>query len=157
MNVYIIASPGGHMTQALSVTEAFEGTDLYLITLDFPNVKELSLTDIKYIHRIKLWFGYSIKLGLPITLLVSFLTIFRIFLKRRPHIIFSTGSEIAVPAFLLGRFVFRARTIYMESLTRVHDLSMTGKLLYRFAHVFLVQWFELKKKYKKAFYQGRLI
>jgi len=157
MNVYIVASPGGHMTQALSVTDAFEGTDIYLITLDFPNVRGLSLTDIKHIHRIRLWFGYSMKLGVPFTLLVSFWTIFKIFFRKRPHIIFSTGSEIAVPAFLLGRFIFSARTIYMESLTRVHDLSMTGKLLYRFAHVFLVQWRELAEKYKRALYRGRLV
>lgn len=145
------------MTQALSVTDAFEGTNLYLITLDFPNVRDLSMPDIKKIHKVRLWFGYSMKLGVPFTLLMSFLTIFRIFLKNKPNLIFSTGSEIAVPAFFVGKYLFRARTIYMESLTRVHNLSMTGRLLYRIADVFLVQWKELIKKYNKAIYRGRLV
>lgn len=145
------------MTQALSVTDAFEDTNLYLITLDFPNIRDLSLPDIKKIHRVRLWFGYSMKLGVPFTLLVSFWTMFKIFLKNRPHLIFSTGSEIAVPAFFIGKFLFGAKTIYMESLTRVHELSMTGKLLYRFADVFIVQWKELTKKYNKAIYRGRLV
>jgi len=157
MNVYIVASPGGHMTQALSVIDAFEGNDLYLITLDFPNIRNLCLNDLREIHRISLWFGYSMKVGVPITLLVSFWTIFKIFLKNRPHLIFSTGSEIAVPAFFIGKYLFHAKTIYMESLTRVHELSLTGKLLYRVADVFLVQWKDLTKRYKKAIYKGRLI
>ncbi|HOV91310.1 MAG TPA: PssD/Cps14F family polysaccharide biosynthesis glycosyltransferase [Syntrophorhabdaceae bacterium] len=157
MNIYIVASPGGHMTQALSVMDSFEGENVYLITLDFPNIRNLSINGLKEIYKVRLWFGYSMKLGVPFTLLVSFWTIFKIFFKKRPHLIFSTGSEIAVPAFFVGKFLFRARTIYMESLTRVHSLSMTGKLLYRFADVFLVQWKELIKKYNKAIYRGRLI
>lgn len=157
MNVYIVASPGGHMTQALSVIDSFEGNDVFLITLDFPNTRNLSLKELKQIHRVRLWFGYSMKLGVPFTLLVSFWTILRIFLKNKPHLIFSTGSEIAVPAFFVGKFFFHARTIYMESLTRVHDLSLTGRLLYRFADVFLVQWRGLTEKYNKAIYKGRLV
>jgi len=157
MNVYIVASPGGHMTQALSVTDAFEGTDIHLLTLDFPNIRDLSLTDIKQIYRIRLWFGYSMKLGVPFTLLVSLWTIFKIFFKKKPHLIFSTGSEIAIPAFLIGKLIFRAKTIYMESLTRVNNLSMSGKLLYGLTDVFLVQWKELTEKYNKAIYRGRLV
>ncbi|MCX8110000.1 MAG: UDP-N-acetylglucosamine transferase subunit ALG14 [Syntrophorhabdaceae bacterium] len=157
MNIYVVASTGGHMTQALNVIDAFEDTDIFLITLDFPNVRNIAIKKLKQIYRIKLWFKYSIKLGVPFTLMVSFFTIFRIFLKNRPDIIFSTGSEIAIPTFFVGKFLFRARTIYMESLTRVHDLSMTGKILYKFSDVFLVQWKELTEKYNKAIYRGRLI
>ena len=157
MNVYLVSSPGGHLTETLGLVEALGGCDVYVITLDFPNMKDVALEGIRRIHRVKLLFGYSIKFGLPLTLLKSFFEIFWIFLKRRPHLIFSTGSEIALPAFLLGKFLFRSKVIYMECFTRTQTLSGTGKVVYSFSDLFLVQWEELVKKYPKALYKGRLI
>jgi UDP-N-acetylglucosamine:LPS N-acetylglucosamine transferase len=157
LNVYLASSPGGHLTETLSLVEAFEGCDVSVITLDFPNMKGITLEGIRKIHRIKLLFDYSIKFGLPLTLLKSFFEIFWIFLKKKPHIIFSTGSEIALPAFLLGKFVFRSKVVYIECFTRTQTLSGTGKVVYAFSDLFLVQWPELAAKYEKASYQGRLI
>jgi len=71
--------------------------------------------------------------------------------------IVSTGSEIALPAFLIGKFLFRSKVIYMECFTRIETLSGTGKVVYRFSDLFLVQWPELAAKYEKASYEGRLI
>jgi hypothetical protein len=43
----------------------------------------------------------------------------------------------------------------MESFCRVKTLSLTGKLLYVFVDVFIVQWMQLvSKKYKKIVYLG---
>jgi UDP-N-acetylglucosamine:LPS N-acetylglucosamine transferase len=157
MNIYLVSSPGGHLTETLSLIEAFEGCDVSVITLDFPNMKGVVLEGVKRLYRIRLLFGYSIKFGLPLTLLKSFFEIFWIFLKKRPHMIVSTGSEIALPAFLIGKFLFRSKVIYMECFTRIETLSGTGKVVYRFSDLFLVQWPELAAKYEKASYEGRLI
>lgn len=157
MNVYIVSSPGGHLNETLSMVEAFEDCDVYAITLDFPNMKGISFPCLKGIHKMRLWFNYSIKFGLPITLLVSFFTIGRIFMRNRPHLIVSTGSEIALPAFLLGKFLFGAKIAYVECFTRIKTLSLTGKVVYPFADLFLVQWPELAAQHKKALYRGRLI
>ena len=157
MNVYIVSSPGGHLNETLSMVEAFEDCNVYAITLDFPNMKDISFPCLKGIYKMRLWFNYSIKFGLPITLLVSFVSILKIFLRHRPHVIFSTGSEIAVPAFLLGKFFFGAKVVYVECFTRIKTLSLTGKIVYRFADHFLVQWPELAEQHEKALYKGRLI
>jgi len=157
MNIYLVSSPGGHLTETLSLMEAFEGSNVYVITLDFPNMKGVTLEGVQKLHRIKLLFGYSIRLGLPLTLLKSFFEIFWIFLKNRPHIIVSTGSEIALPAFLIGKFLFRSKVVYMECFTRTQTLSGTGRAVYGFSDLFLVQWPELAVKYEKAAYHGRLI
>jgi UDP-N-acetylglucosamine:LPS N-acetylglucosamine transferase len=157
MNIYIVSSPGGHLNETLSMVEAFEDSNVYAITLDFPNMKDISFSCLKGIYKMPLWFNYSIKFGLPITLLISFFSILRIFLKHKPHMIFSTGSEIAVPAFLLGKFLFGAKVVYIECFTRIKSLSLTGKIVYRFSDRFLVQWPELAAQYDKALYRGRLI
>jgi beta-1,4-N-acetylglucosaminyltransferase len=157
MNIFIVTSPGGHMNEVLSVAEAFEGCDVYLITLDFPNLKGLSLDGIKKIYRLKVFFDYSLKLGLPLTLLAGIFPMLGAFIAHRPHMIFSAGSEIALPAFVLGKFLFRAKVVYMESCTRIRTLSLTAKLVYKFADLFLVQWEELAAMYEKAQFRGRVI
>jgi beta-1,4-N-acetylglucosaminyltransferase len=157
MNVYLISSPGGHLTQILSLLEALEECDVYVITLDFPNMRGVALDGVKEIYRIQLISDYSMKFGLPLTLLKSFFLFFHLFLKKRPHLIFSMGSEIALPGFLVGKFLFRSKVVYIESLTRIEDLSLTGKIVYHFSDLFLVQWEKLTQRYPKAGYRGRMI
>lgn len=49
-----------------------------------------------------------------------------------------------------------ATLVYCESFTCVSHLSVSGKLLYPFVDLFLVQWSDLLLKYKRAKYVGRL-
>ena len=77
--------------------------------------------------------------------------------KEKPDLIVSTGSEIAIPPYILARFM-RIKTIYIESWCRIKTKSGTGRILYYFSNVFLVQWPELVKLYgKKAKYRGAVI
>jgi beta-1,4-N-acetylglucosaminyltransferase len=48
--------------------------------------------------------------------------------------------------------------IYIESIARVHRLSLSGKILYhlRLSDSLLVQWPELQAKYPRAHYAGRV-
>ena len=157
MNVYIVSSPGGHLNETLSMVEAFEDCHVYLITLNFPNMKDISFDCIEKVYALRLFFDYSVRFGLPLTLLAGTFTMLRIFLTHRPHMIFSTGSEIALPAFVLGKFIFRAKIVYVECFTRIKTLSLTAKIVYKFADLFLVQWEELAAMHEKAQYRGRLI
>ncbi|MDR2018244.1 MAG: hypothetical protein LBQ00_05150 [Syntrophobacterales bacterium] len=157
MNIYIVSSPGGHLNETLSMIEAFKDCDVYLITLGFPNMKGFSLDCVKKICRLKLFFDYSVKFGLPITLLVGMFSMLRMYIAHRPHMIFSAGSEIALPAFVLGKYLFGAKVVYLESFTRIKTLSLTAKIVYHFADLFLVQWEELAAMHEKAQYQGRII
>lgn len=58
------------------------------------------------------------------------------------------GCSYAVPMLLAGR-LGRRKTVYIESITRVDQLSNTGRLVYhlRLASRFLVQWPRLQKSY----------
>ena len=46
------------------------------------------------------------------------------------------------------------KVIYIESFARVHDASLTGKLVYRFADLFIVQWETMIDVYPRAKYVG---
>jgi beta-1,4-N-acetylglucosaminyltransferase len=156
--VGIICSSGGHLTEALSLIEVFQGHNLFLIVHEFPSLKGLQLSEVRRIYRLRVVWGYSSLTAVLLTAIVNLFPLIRIFWAERPFLLFSTGAEIAIPAFYVGKILFRTRLIFLESLTRVTDLSYTGKLLYPIVDLFLVQWHELLKKAgPKAVYGGRLI
>nr|WP_225349401.1 hypothetical protein [Limosilactobacillus reuteri] len=50
--------------------------------------------------------------------------------------------------------LMKKKVIYIESFARITTPSLTGKILYHFADLFIVQWKELLKVYPKAKYFG---
>jgi len=154
----IVTGSGGHLTQALSVIEAFKGHHVFLVVHQFPSLREVQLEEVQRIYRLRILLGYSSLFAVFLTALVNFFQFFWIFWKEKPSILFSTGAEIAVPAFYVGKIFFRARLIFLETLTRVKNLSYAGKVLYPIVDLFLVQWPELLEKAgPKAVYGGRLL
>ncbi len=154
----IVTGSGGHLTEALTVIEAFKGHDVFLVVHKFPSLKQIELEEIDRIYRLKTLFGYSSLVAVFLTAFVNLFQFIWIFWKEKPSVLFSTGAEIAVPAFYVGKIFFRTRLIYLETLTRVKNLSYAGKVLYPIVDLFLVQWPELLEKAgPKAVYGGRLV
>ena len=59
-------------------------------------------------------------------------------------------------------FVYAARilgveSIYVESLARIEELSLSGRLVYPMTSHFFVQWPELAKRYRKSRYAGAIL
>ena len=147
MKICLVCSHGGHLSEMLQLKEAFEGHETFFITYDSPRTR--GLTGRKYLLR---------NIGTnPLVMGQAFLSTFRILCRERPKMIVSTGSEIAIPAFYLAK-LFRVRTIFIETWTRIVQPSGTGRIVYPVADVFLVQWERLLTQYgKKAKYEGAVI
>lgn len=75
---------------------------------------------------------------------------FRILRHERPDVILSTGAGPVVPFALVGRALFGTRVVFIETITRVSRPSLTGRIMYRLAHDFIVQWPLLKSWFPKA-------
>jgi len=78
-----------------------------------------------------------------------------ILLRARPAAVISTGPGVAVPVCAVAKLL-RCKVIFIETGSRIHALSATGRLVYRFADLFFVQWQELLPVCPKAIYAGRL-
>jgi beta-1,4-N-acetylglucosaminyltransferase len=157
MKIGIVCSTGGHLTQALSTLESFGGHDCFLVLQDFPSVKGIQLDEISRIYHLRIFFNYSIWTGVLLSLFINLFQLISIFWREKPDLLFSTGAEVAIPAFFIGKYLFGTRLIFLESLARIQDLSSTGKVIYRISDLYLVQWPDLLKKTgPKAVYQGRL-
>lgn len=85
----------------------------------------------------------------------SFLTIRKILKRERPTHIVSFGAMCTVPVCIIGKLM-GMKVIHVESFTRINDLSLTGKILYPMADLFVVQWRQLALKYPKAVFGGAL-
>ena len=80
----------------------------------------------------------------------------KILSKEKPQVVLSTGAGVCVPFFLVAR-IRGIKTVYIESLARINELSLTGRLVYRFTDEFIVQWPELAERYRNAKYKGQLL
>ena len=147
MKLLFACNPGGHFTEMIFLKEAFEGHDTVFLTYENPNTMTFPFK-IYTIKRIDTNF---------LAMLQSFLRIFIIIKKEKPKIIISTGAEIAIPVFIIGKLM-RIKMVYIESWCRVKTKSGAGRIAYYLADVFLVQWPGLVKIYgKKAIYEGAVI
>jgi beta-1,4-N-acetylglucosaminyltransferase len=159
MKICLVCSQGGHLTEILELMDAFKGHDIFLVTHDEKFTHLISgIYDIRtYLIRDLLVKSLNLKLLRIIgNVLIISMHDLKIFLSERPDVIVSTGSEIAIPMAYLAK-VCGKKVIFIESLCRVHDLSLTGKLIYPIADLFFVQWENLKYKYKKSLYEGRVL
>ena len=73
----------------------------------------------------------------------------RYLLRYRPDVVISTGAGMTVPLFLLARFS-GVTCVYVETGARISTPSMTGRILYPFASLFIVQNSALLPFYRKA-------
>lgn len=119
----------------------------YFVTYRLPHTDE-NLKGLKYYYIINphkyLW-KYPI----------NFFQSLRIYLKEKPKFILSTGSGMAIATCIIGK-IFGSKLIFVETGARVNTPSMTGRFLYHFSDLFIVQWKSLLKYFPKAKYGGLL-
>lgn len=147
MKIALICSHGGHLTELRMISRAFDDHETFYITYD--NFRTRELDSRKYLLK---------NIGTnPLRMAKAFFVMARIFIRERPTAIVSTGSEIAIPAFILGK-MFGTESIYIESWCRVSTPSGTGKIVYHLADLFLVQWEALLAAYgDKARHEGAVL
>ena len=157
VKLLIVLGSGGHTTEMLRLVDLLgPGHDYhYLIAAD----DELSVKRIRVsgsVHRVvrPRWKTTRLPMVVLRTLLSAWQALVALG-RVRPRAIISTGPGPAVPASLLAKCL-GIKVIYIETGSRVFALSASGKILYRFADLFFVQWPELVSLCPRAIYAGRL-
>ncbi|HAT4180135.1 TPA: polysaccharide biosynthesis protein [Clostridium perfringens] len=78
---------------------------------------------------------------------------FGIIITNRPNLIISTGALASVPIMIWTK-IFRGKVIYIESFAKIDNPTISGKISYKFADQFYVQWENMKKFYPNAICKG---
>ncbi|OGJ91257.1 MAG: hypothetical protein A2268_02135 [Candidatus Raymondbacteria bacterium RifOxyA12_full_50_37] len=155
--IVFITSGGGHLDQALCLVPGFKDCDILVATYaqDMTNTIEETLPGIR-VRRIT-YLSKKINAMLACQLCINFFQFLAILVSFRPHVIISTGSEIACPAFFAALLFSRAQRIHIETVERVATLSLTGKVMRMLAQRIFVQWPKLiPMAGLKSIYMGRI-
>lgn len=152
------ASGGGHLRQLLQLAPLRERFSCYYLTEDTP-LGESVARDHKTLFVPHFAFGQRKTEGLwPFIKsgAANFFVSSWCFLKERPDVIISTGAGAAFFTLLWGR-VFGRKIVYIESIARVTEVSLFGKLAARLAGLCIVQWPSMVGKLEGAVYCSPLV
>jgi len=142
------ASSGGHFEQILMLRPLMEKYDSFLITEKTTYKADVKGVKMYYLHQVnrrEIWFPFEM-IG------NSFRSLF-IYIKERPDVVITTGVLAMIPMCLLAKILGK-KLIYIESFAKVTTPTETGKLMYKYADQFYVQWPQMKEVYPDAIYLG---
>lgn len=147
LKICFAASSGGHLEQLLMLAPLMGRYDSFLLTERTAYTVQAPVK-IRYLSQVN-----RREHGWQRSMAANAWKSLGIFLKERPNAVICTGALATVPICLLCKF-FGGRLIFLESFAKVTSPTKTGKLLYRFADRFYVQWPAMQKVYPKALYLG---
>ena len=150
--VLFISSTGGHLSEMMMLNSMFKKYDYHIITEKTKATKTLKN---KYHKRID-YLVYGTKdhlISYPFKLLFNCFKSLYLYIKIRPQFIITTGAHTAGPMCCIGK-IFGSKIIYIETFANIHTKTITGRLIYKFADLFIVQWKSMLELYPKATYGG---
>lgn len=146
--ICLIASSGGHFEQLMMLKPLMKEYQSFVITekTQYETCNnEFKQYYLKQINRKEVSF-------IP-KFIYNSIKSFNLFLKEKPDVIISTGVLATIPMCVIAK-IFKRKLIYIESFAKISSPTLTGKLLYKYADQFYIQWEELRKFYPNAIYKG---
>ncbi|TBO28315.1 hypothetical protein EYS42_15020 [Aquabacterium lacunae] len=134
MKVLMIASQGGHWIQLNRLLPAFESHELVFVS-----------TNPSYASDVTAGRFFTVadaNLDQKRRLILVFCQLFILFHKVRPDVVVTTGAAPGLIGLINGR-IFRAKTIWVDSIANSEELSTSGRVARFFSDVWLTQWKEL--------------
>jgi len=131
LKILAVASGGGHWVQLLRLLPAFEGCDVVFITVNKAYRSQVSQHRFYAVNDATRWNKFALLLmGIRLAWIVF---------RERPHVIISTGAAPGYVALRLGKFA-GSRTIWLDSIANVEQLSLSGARIGKHADLWLTQW-----------------
>ena len=146
--IMFISSMGGHLNELLMLDKLFNKYDYKIITEKNKLTKYLKN---KYKKKASYLIYCTKKTFIlyPFVLIInSFISLFY-FIMYRPDFVVTTGTHTAGPMCCIAH-IFKKKVIYIETFANVNTKTATGKLVYKFADLFVVQWPQMLEVYPNA-------
>jgi UDP-N-acetylglucosamine:LPS N-acetylglucosamine transferase len=129
--ILAVASSGGHWVQLRRLAPAFEGQDVTYLTTHRGHRAEVGQAPFYAVNDANLWN--------KLALVRCALKIFWVLLRVRPSVVVSTGAAPGYLAIRCARLL-GARTVWIDSIANVEELSMSGRMASATADLCLTQW-----------------
>jgi hypothetical protein len=131
-----VASGGGHWVELLRLRQAFAGAQVSYVSVNREYRGDVPEHDFHVIRDATRWN--------KLAMLLLAMRLLWLLVRLRPHVVITTGAAPGYLAIRMGRWL-RARTIWLDSIANVDELSLSGQLAGKHADLWLTQWPHLAK------------
>ncbi|HWA38235.1 MAG TPA: glycosyl transferase [Burkholderiales bacterium] len=146
--ILAVSSGGGHWVELLRLAPAFAGHDLVIATVsETYRVEAPECRRFYAVRDVTRWDGWRC--------LITLAQLAWIVARERPQVVISTGALPGYFAVWLARWV-GARTIWVDSIANVEELSLSGQRAGAFADLWLTQWPDLARP-QGPLYRGAVL
>ena len=146
VELLLVCSTGGHLLQLLQLRAAWDDFSRLWVTFDKSDARSLLAGE-------QVVWAYGPTNRSLRNLLRNLALAARLLRRARPRAIVTTGAGVAVPFAWVGALL-GARVVYVESLTRIEEPSLSCRLVAPVAERVYVQWEELLRALPRARYRG---
>lgn len=142
------ASSGGHFEQLMMLKPLMQKYDSFIITEQTTYNTKVEGIPEYYMLQVNREEKTCI-----FKMMANFFRSLKIYFKEKPDVVICTGVLAMIPICLISKLAGK-KLIYIESFAKVTSPTLSGKLLYKFADHFYVQWPQMKEIYPDAIYLG---
>lgn len=134
--ILAVSSGGGHWVELIRLSPAFEGHIVVFATVDKAYRSEAGSARFYTIRDVTRWN--------KLRWAQTFVKLAYILLREKPDVVISTG---ALPGYFSLRLAkwFGIKTIWIDSIANVEELSLSGQMIGKHADLWLTQWPQLAK------------
>ncbi len=149
LRICLAASAGGHISQLLKLAESWNGFETFCVTTTDVVRDKLSRFGPVYVVG-------ECNRQHPIRVVRVLLRCIGVALRERPDVVISTGAAAGCLLCILGKML-GAKVVWIDSITNVERISLSGRMVRRMADLFLVQWPDLARRYKGTEFVGAVV
>jgi UDP-N-acetylglucosamine:LPS N-acetylglucosamine transferase len=149
LRICLAASAGGHISQLLKLAASWDGYETFCVTTT--EVVKNNLNKLGEVYVVG-----ECNRQHPLRVFAVFLRCLRIVLKEKPDVVISTGASAGCMLCFIGKII-GAKVVWVDSITNVERISLSGRMVRYIADLFLVQWPELAGRYKRVEFVGTVI
>lgn len=134
--VLAISSGGGHWIELMRLRPAFEGHEVVYVTVAEAYRSHVPGERFRVIEDVTRWDRAG--------MLRCAAQVLRVLAAERPDVVISTGALPGFFGVVLAKLL-GCRTVWVDSIANVEELSMSGSKVGPFADLWLTQWRELER------------
>lgn len=147
----LCSSAGGHFMQLKQLFKMSEKYNTFILTEKNEIAKGYSKKyKVRYLMQQE-----RKNISFILEFIFNFLKAIYVAIWYNPDVIISTGAGATTFVCLFIKLL-GGKVIYIESFAKINSPTITGRIIYKFADDFYVQWEEMKKFYPKAHYDGEI-
>jgi UDP-N-acetylglucosamine:LPS N-acetylglucosamine transferase len=149
LKICLAASAGGHISQLLKLSQCWNGHVTFCVTTT--KVIEGQIRQYGNVYVVG-----ECNRQHPLRVLATLFRCLKAVVYEKPDVVVSTGAAAGCITCFIGKII-GAKVVWLDSITNVNRISLSGRLVRPIADLFLVQWPHLVQKQGNIEFAGAVV